>query len=1106
MTMISPPNSKMATRPSLRTWLRLVPTWLVVLICHAGTVPPANADAWPTFRKDAGRSGYAATALEAPRLQQQWTWSSPQLPLPAWDGPARWDAYATIRDLPAMRSYDTCFHTVSDGRMVFFGSSSQDTLFALDLESGKPAWTYTAGGPIRLSPTLDGGRVYFGCDDGFAYCLEVRTGKLVWRFSPSDHAQASARRVPNNDRLISMYPIRTGVTIRDGVAYFAASLLPWRESFLCGVDAKTGKMAARGTFSVEHEDATLEGSILIAEDRLIVPQGRVAPLLFKRGSGQKIGSLPGGGGVTIVLTEAGDVVRTEGGKEARAGQIGVFRGKERVASFPRGRAIVVRPNAYYVIDQEKLFAADRVDNQLRWQRTVDEPLEIIMAGDTLFVGGRDHVTAVNSTDGNVTWSAAVSGRATGLAIVNRRLLVSTDTGNIYCFAPTSRQPWTDATVHQQQPDEDWKSPPVAKVRNRDLLHRWVFHRTAMKTPEGTPVSQRTVGKITVQDQTGACHATLSGGGAEVIKVGPSAGVEAIQLKGSLFPLPQEMANALPADVITVEAWVRVDEATEWGAILGCFQDDGSTEHGWLLGYRTDRFCMAVAGQGGGLTYLTSDTPFKLKTWNHVVGTYNGREIRLYVNGSLAASSQAESGPISYPQAQERFFTLAGYRDANESFPLVGALHEVRVYATAMGASQIRRLAAARASEFATPAVSEHDNQFLAWGPVAKFVHPGAVEITFGTIRPLKTTVNLITDQAVQPFEESKSVIEHKILVDNLPKRREVQFQIRESTTRDESGAANVSSSFVLDTHFDWAMEAVSELAPWTKELIRRAPNPRGLAVLVGAELSDRAIELAQGTEFSVMLVVPEWQQAQMIRDQWLADGLPYGVELCVANQSLENLPAAFATVVVAPEDTRALRRIVRPDGGILSDGTNVLWQREPLAGAGDWSHMYGVASNSAFGGESLGGATRREDLVTQWIGRPGPRYQTDRGNRKPSPLAAGGRLYLQGQQRMIALDAFSGSVLWTMETPTVMRLNVPHDCANWCADSRGLYVAAEDRAWMIDGTTGKIAEQYRLPPTKRPWRPTVCLGIHRPGRPAIDRQRRVLCGDLYQLVGWDQLV
>ncbi len=114
----------------------------------------------------------------------------------------------------------------------------------------------------------------FGCDDGNAYCLSRTTGELIWKFNPSLEKAAEQRRLINNDRLISYFPIRTGVTVRDGVAYFGASFLPWRESYICAVDVETGMLSeGKHTFVERHEDATLEGSLLVAEDRLLDQRG-----------------------------------------------------------------------------------------------------------------------------------------------------------------------------------------------------------------------------------------------------------------------------------------------------------------------------------------------------------------------------------------------------------------------------------------------------------------------------------------------------------------------------------------------------------------------------------------------------------------------------------------------------------------------------------------------------------------------------------------------------------------------------------------------------------------------------------------------------------------
>ena len=204
-------------------------------------------------------------------------------------------------NLPAMRQYDACFYPVSDGEIAIFGSSSQDFVKAVDVKTGEPRWQFVAGGPVRLAPTIFRNKVLFGCDDGYVYCLNKSDGSQLWRFSPSVEQGAEQRMLINNDRLISYYPIRTGVVVRDGIAYFGSSLLPWRESFLCAIDVENGTLDdSNDTYITRCDDATLEGNLLIADNRLIVPQGRIAPLLFDRTSGENKGSLPGGGGVTAV--------------------------------------------------------------------------------------------------------------------------------------------------------------------------------------------------------------------------------------------------------------------------------------------------------------------------------------------------------------------------------------------------------------------------------------------------------------------------------------------------------------------------------------------------------------------------------------------------------------------------------------------------------------------------------------------------------------------------------------------------------------------------------------------------------------------------------------
>ena len=101
----------------------------------------------------------------------------------------------------------------------------------------------------------------------------------------------------------------------------------------------------------------------------------------------------------------------------------------------------------------------------------------------------------------------------------------------------------------------------------------------------------------------------------------------------------------------------------------------------------------------------------------------------------------------------------------------------------------------------------------------------------------------------------------------------------------------------------------------------------------------------------------------------------------------------------------------------------------------DWGHQYGSSANGSYVGEDLGGIDDASQLSVRWLGRPGADFGIDRNPRMPAPLVVGGRLFHQGMNRMIALDAFNGSVLWSLEIPDLRRAPAgPEDTIRTFAD------------------------------------------------------------------------
>lgn len=1036
---------------------------LIAIVAVGMFVSPAPAEDWPTYAHDIRRSGRTSETLPIERLGEAWRFASAHPPAPAWYGPAKWDAYSKIENLKSMRNYDPCFHVVSVGMNTYFASSVDDTVRCVDARTGKVKWLFTTGGPVRIAPMFVDGLLYFGSDDGFAYCVRAADGKAVWKASASDRTD----RVLQNGRLVSRWPVRTGVLVDGGTAYFAGSLLPWEASFLCAVDAKTGAVKGEGRYRTEVSgDVTFEGPLLASTAQLIAPQGRVAPLLFDRATGKTQGSVKGGGGSFVLLAPDKKILHGPGNKQAQIYTTDPANKKAKIASFEGGNAIVIDGDRTYLLADNELVAVDRKERRRLWAAACAHPLTMVMAGDTLIAGGVNEVGAYDAETGEPRWASPVIGRAYGLAVANGALYVSTDEGVVHCFRAGGKGVIEVPRFGEAPPQEAVVAPakPVIKtqpLRDVAVLGRWVFQKDAMR------------GRI-AKNLAGGLDAPL-GGGAGIERVGDR---EAVALDGKASGLPLSAtlpAKQMPTKAMTVEAWVRIDKTAEWGGIVSALQDDGDKEFGWLLGYRKDRLCFAVRSAASKkLTYMSADTPFVLGGWHHVAGVYDGATMTLYIDGEVAATSEVQSGDIVYPP--KTFYELGAYRDSNEHHRLAGAIHEIVVYGRALTAAQVGARHTEKAGSFPAPKqiVPESETIKLAEGPWMTFVNPHEARAHWRTAEPVPTRLVARLGDEKREFVDAKPKTEHAVTLDRLGRNHTYKFTIEV----DRDGATQRTAEYECENFFNYSVRPVPEGAAIAsaadraaaQRIVKETGIGRGIAVVYGADRASLAAGLVAVSDLRVIVVDRDERAIANVRRRLIDAGV-YGARIearVLASDDAVVYDAMFANLIVVTRGDKAAaasaKRIAQPARGVvLSLDTNGAiaerWNSPPLPGAGTWTHQYGATDNSAFGGETLGGAAGAEAMRVQWIGRPGPRYQSDREHRDSAPLAAGGRLFVQGWKRLIALDQYNGTILWSLELPEVVRFNVTRDCANWCVDDRHVYLAAGATAWVIDAATGAIVDR-----------------------------------------------
>jgi hypothetical protein len=131
-----------------------------------------------------------------------------------------------------------------------------------------------------------------------------------------------------------------------------------------------------------------------------------------------------------------------------------------------GAALVATENHLYALERKILGCLRQKPEEWIWRRPCDSHEAVILAGETLFVGGDGTVTAVRTSDGQPLWQREVEGRAQGLVVANGALLVSTDRGVIHAFRPDSRasRPPSD----RKQPPPSLTAPSLAASSTREL--------------------------------------------------------------------------------------------------------------------------------------------------------------------------------------------------------------------------------------------------------------------------------------------------------------------------------------------------------------------------------------------------------------------------------------------------------------------------------------------------------------------------------------------------------------------------------------------------------------------------------------------------------------
>ncbi len=274
-----------------------------------------------------------------------------------------------------------------------------------------------------------------------------------------------------------------------------------------------------------------------------------------------------------------------------------------------------------------------------------------------------------------------------------------------------------------------------------------------------------------------------------------------------------------------------------------------------------------------------------------------------------------------------------------------------------------------------------------------------------------------------------------------------------------------------------------------QKILNRSGLQKGYCLLLGSGEGELAFALAKKSDLQIIAVESDARKVANARARLDKAGL-YGKRIAYFHMDADNLPFTknFADLVIIGDASLTVSAdqivdYVKPFGGMafigdrdisesriknwLNASSGKEWKVEngwayyekgSDPGYGEWTHQYADPGNTASSMDQIKGP-----MQIQWFGRPGPCKMINRHSRTVAPLFKDGRLFAPGDNRVIAVNAYNGTVLWETEVPGSRLLGALKDFSNRVVTDDAIYVAAKDECVGLYVDSGKEKIRIKVP-------------------------------------------
>jgi hypothetical protein len=133
----------------------------------------------------------------------------------------------------------------------------------------------------------------------------------------------------------------------------------------------------------------------------------------------------------------------------------------------------------------------------------------------------------------------------------------------------------------------------------------------------------------------------------------------------------------------VEAWVRLDTLGRWHGVLAKGNANSDPSQNYAIEVDDVNFVSCVIGNGTSSNVVKSTTQVAAQQFYHLACTWDGSQLRLYINGVLNRSVSQTITPASNSSP----LFIGQYGGSVDR--LDGVIDEVRIYGVALSQAQIQ---------------------------------------------------------------------------------------------------------------------------------------------------------------------------------------------------------------------------------------------------------------------------------------------------------------------------------------------------------------------------------------------------------------------------------